>query len=242
MVNKLVYLDIETTSGVINHFKGPKHPDYIPIEEWSIISLQWQEVEAHTGKELGDLKILRSWEENSELDFLKKVLTSSKLAVNYTYEYYDKKEQKQKESSTKFIPNFLFDDNPPVLGFNLKFEQEVLESKMKQWNISVPEIYSKKSPRIVYSWNIDLMSFAAMRSGRTIDYKNNKIEFEKKGGTFRGSSLQNISCKENSGDVIQLMYDKEDWKGIEDYIRKETKCAIETYRQLLEHMKDWNYK
>ena len=75
-----------------------------------------------------------------------------------------------------------------------------------------------------------------------VDYKNNKIEFEKKGGTFRGSSLQNISCKENSGDVIQLMYDKEDWEGIEDYIRKETKCAIETYRQLLEHMKDWNYK
>ena len=38
------------------------------------------------------------------------------------------------------------------------------------------------------------------------------------------------------------MYENKDWVGIEEYIHKETKCAIETYRQLLEHMKDWNYK
>ena len=43
------------------------------------------------------------------------------------------------------------------------------------------------------------------------------------------------------GKVIEKMYEDKDWDGIEDYIRKETKCAIETYRQLLDHMKDWKY-
>jgi hypothetical protein len=38
------------------------------------------------------------------------------------------------------------------------------------------------------------------------------------------------------------MYDNKDWNSIEVYIEKETRCAIETYKQLLEHMKDWKYK
>ena len=31
-------------------------------------------------------------------------------------------------------------------------------------------------------------------------------------------------------------------EGIENYIKKETEYAIETYKQLLNYMKDWNYK
>ena len=239
MAHTIVYLDIETTSGAIGWMGGPGNSNYVPVEGWEIISIQWQEIEAHTGKELFPLKILKRWESGSELDFLKKVFVGM-LPVEYTFEFFDEKDGETKESNIKKVPNFLFYSNPPVLGYNLKFEQEVLEGKMKQWKDKIK--YKNNRPEIIYSWNIDLMNFAAMRSGRTIDYKHNEIEFDKKGGTFRGSRLQNISCKDQSGDVIQNMYDNEDWKGIENYINKETKCAIETYKQLLEHMKDWNYK
>ena len=93
---------------------------------------------------------------------------------------------------------------------------------------------------VTYGWNVDLMPFAILRSGYSVDSMG--MEFSKKGGETRGSSLHNISCKETSGRVIQEMYDNEDWNSIEGYIEKETRCAIETYKQLLEHMKDWNYK
>ena len=58
----------------------------------------------------------------------------------------------------KKVPNFLFWKNPPVLGYNLKFEQEVLEGKMKQWQDKIK--YKNNRPEIIYSWNIDLMNLA----------------------------------------------------------------------------------
>lgn len=271
MTLKLIYLDIETTDKATNFIdqKPKKHNDYIipKVEDFKIISVQWQEIAPDTGKELGPLNILKSWETNNELDFMKQIISDPIFSVDdSTFEYYDKKLQKTVESTgfPHSTPNFLFLPIATLLGYNLKFEQEILESKIEQWKEELSLflvtsgtdkkwIESAKSqkitpkttwylkPKITSTWNIDLMNFALMRSGNTPDYNNN-VEFYKKGGTPRGAKLQNISCKDSSGDVIQSMYEDKDWTGIENYIRKETKCAIETYRQLLDHMKNWNYK
>ena len=226
MVSKIVYLDIETTPKCVDWMRG-----YEGLDAWEILTVQWQEVDAFTGQEIGELKMIKRWEEGTEKDFIREVLSSERLVVDYSYQYYNKEEKREVEAYKK-VDNFLFSENPPKLGHNLKFEQQALEGKVKQFGSSM-------KPMIIYGWNIDMMPFGILRSGPSVDSWG--IKFEKKGGQTRGSSLHNISCKETSGKVVGKMYEDEDWKGIEDYVRKETKCAIETYRQLLDHMKDWKY-
>ena len=238
MAQKIVYFDIETTNRCVDWMRGESDSRYAPVEKWEIITVQWQEIDPFTGEELGELNIVKRWEKESELEFLETVFSSvGNMAINYSYKFYDRKEEKDVEIP-KSVNNFLFSENPAKLGHNLKFEQLVLDGKIEQWNSRF--LSRKGKPIITYGWNVDLMPFAILRSGYSVDSMG--MEFSKKGGETRGSSLHNISCKETSGRVIQEMYDNKDWNSIEGYIKKETRCAIETYKQLLEHMKDWNYK
>ena len=236
MVSKIVYLDIETTKNCVDWMRGEADSRYKVVKEWEILTVQWQEVDAFTGQEIGELKMIKRWDVDSELDFMKGVCSlSGELRVDYSFSYYDNREGKDKEVNNS-VNNFLFSENPPKLGHNLKFEQQALEGKIEQFGGFLRNV---NKPMITYGWNVDMMPFGILRSGPSVDSMGKS--FEKKGGQTRGSSLHNISCKETSGKVIEKMYEEKDWDGIEDYIRKETKCAIETYRQLLDHMKDWKY-
>ena len=106
----------------------------ISDEKWEIITVQWQEIDPLTGEELGELNIVKRWEKESELEFLEAVFSSvGNMAINYSYKFYDRKEEKDVEIP-KSVNNFLFSENPPKLGHNLKFEQLVLDGKIEQWN------------------------------------------------------------------------------------------------------------
>ena len=43
------------------------------------------------------------------------------MAINYSYKFYDRKEEKDVEIP-KSVNNFLFSENPAKLGHNLKFD------------------------------------------------------------------------------------------------------------------------
>lgn len=80
------YLDIETTG-------------LEPIEN-KIITIQWCEIERHTGKKIGEIHILKEWE-SSEKDILKKFTDLTNLTDPYPF---------------NFIP----------IGYNLGFEHKFL--------------------------------------------------------------------------------------------------------------------
>ena len=68
MVSKIVYLDIETTKNCVNWMRGEADSQYKVVEEWEILTVQWQEVNAFTGQEIGELKMIKRWDVDSELD------------------------------------------------------------------------------------------------------------------------------------------------------------------------------
>ena len=73
MVSKIVYLDIETTKNCVDWMRGEADSRYKVVKEWEILTVQWQEVDAFTGQEIGNLKMIKRWDVDSELDFMKAV-------------------------------------------------------------------------------------------------------------------------------------------------------------------------
>lgn len=88
------YLDIETTG-----------LDEVQNE---ILTIQWCELERNTGKKIGDLHILKSWE-SSEEDILKKFTESLDLTNPYPF---------------SFIP----------IGYNLGFEHKFLSYRSQKYD------------------------------------------------------------------------------------------------------------
>ena len=80
------YLDIETTG-------------LEPVEN-KIITIQWCEIERHTGKKIGDVNILKEWE-SSEKEILEEFVDLTKMTDPYPF---------------TFIP----------IGYNLGFEHKFL--------------------------------------------------------------------------------------------------------------------
>jgi len=83
------YFDIETTG------LNPKND--------KIITIQYQELDRHTGKAISDLIILKEWE-SSEQNILEEFIKYSKIASNYPFD---------------FIPT----------GYNLSFEHNFLKER-----------------------------------------------------------------------------------------------------------------
>ena len=132
MVSKIIYLDIETTKNCVDWMRGEADSRYKVVKEWEILTVQWHEVDAFTGQEIGELKMIKMWDVDSELDFMRAVCSlSGELGVDYSFSYYDNREGKDKEVN-KSVNNFLFSENPPKLGHNLKFEQQALDGKIEQ--------------------------------------------------------------------------------------------------------------
>ena len=97
------YLDIETTG------LNPDHD--------SIITIQYQELKRETGKPVGDLAILRSWE-SSEAEILN--LLSSVTPIWDSYPF-------------AFVP----------VGYNLKFEYRFLRARSHHYGLPVIDIISR---------------------------------------------------------------------------------------------------
>ena len=60
MVEKLIYLDFETTG--------------LNPEVDKLLTIQWQEIDANTGDELSELRIFKLWDYDTEKKFIEDVI------------------------------------------------------------------------------------------------------------------------------------------------------------------------
>jgi len=97
------YFDIETTG--------------LEPKKNKIITIQFQELDRHTGEAIGDLIILKEWE-LTERAMLEKFIADSKIASNYDFD---------------FIPT----------GYNLKFEHNFLKERTAVHSLNPLDILSK---------------------------------------------------------------------------------------------------
>jgi len=97
------YLDIETTG--LNEVKN------------KITTIQYVELERGTGKQLGELTILKEWELGEE-EMLKKFIEETPVSKKYDF---------------SFAP----------VGFNLKFEHEFLQVRSKKYNLEPISILTR---------------------------------------------------------------------------------------------------
>ncbi|MDD5162621.1 MAG: ribonuclease H-like domain-containing protein [Candidatus ainarchaeum sp.] len=97
------YFDIETTG--------------LDAKKNKIITIQYQELDRHTGNAIGELVILKEWE-LSERGILEKFIADSKIASNYDFD---------------FIPT----------GYNLGFEHNFLKERTALHSLNPLDILSK---------------------------------------------------------------------------------------------------
>ncbi len=97
------YFDIETTG--------------LNPEKDKIITIQYQELDRHTGEAIGELIILKEWE-SSERKILEKFIKDSKIDSNYSFD---------------FIPS----------GYNLGFEHNFLKARTAKHSLNPLDILSK---------------------------------------------------------------------------------------------------
>jgi DNA polymerase elongation subunit (family B) len=106
------YFDIETYS-----------PHEVPDPKTDkIITIQFQKIEIKTGKKVGELQILKEWEEGEE------------AIIKFIHKWFFKRNPWQ------FIP----------IGFNLNFEWKFLSEKFKHYNLDTLELgdFLEKYPQI----------------------------------------------------------------------------------------------
>ncbi|MFH1391117.1 MAG: ribonuclease H-like domain-containing protein [Candidatus Diapherotrites archaeon] len=97
------YFDIETTG--------------LDAKKSKIITIQYQELDRHTGEAISDLIILKEWE-SSERDIIEKFIKDSKIDSNYAFD---------------FIPT----------GYNLGFEHNFLRERTAKHSLNPLDILSK---------------------------------------------------------------------------------------------------
>jgi len=108
-------------------------------------------------------------------------------------------------------------DFVPV-GFNLNFEFDFLRFKFaKYMGKNLTEAYFHSRPYV------DLKHFVVLMNR----------------GEFRGSGLHKFSKKKCDGSVIRGLYEKKDYKSIEDYITEETDAFLELYQNIVKNSEKW---
>jgi len=158
------YLDIETTG------LDPK------VDK--IITIQYAKLERGTGKQVGDLKILKRW----EMPIHEMITTLIRdTSIDHPYAF-------------MCIP----------VGYNLDFENRFLRY------MSLGKIDLSLRPKI------DLFSLGILING----------------GEFKGSGLDQITNKKQSGRMIPTWYANHDYNLIIDYIEDETKSFVKWYSNL----------
>lgn len=125
-----------------------------------------------------------------------------------------KEYESSEEEIVKLIYKWFFTRNSwefiPV-GFNLNFEWSFLYEKFKKYNLgnlSLSDFY-------VNYPQIDLKSLAVVKNS-----------------SFIGATLNSISRKEDTGNVIKEYYENEEYEKIEKYILDETKAFIYLYKKV----------
>lgn len=91
------YIDIETTG-------------FNPKED-KIITIQYAQLERNTGKQIGDLTILKEWELGGEKQLLEKFIKDTKIISSYDFDFVS-------------------------VGYNLFFEHKFLNYKSKFYNLA----------------------------------------------------------------------------------------------------------
>lgn len=151
------YLDIETTG--------------LDSTKDKIITIQFVELERNTGKQVGELKILKEWE-LGEKEVLRQFIIQSSITNSYAFSFVS-------------------------VGYNLGFEHNFLLERCKAHDLDPIDILHKPF--------LDL---------RSVGILMNK-------GEFKGSGLDKITGKPQSGSAIPQWYNDKKYSEIENYIKTE---------------------
>ena len=195
MTEKLIYLDFET-EGI-----EPEKDK----ENNRLLTVQWQEIEAETGDGIEDLKIYRLWDyeiadgQYDEKKFIEDVLAKAVV-----------------DNRGRRIM-FLHSKWPPVLGYNLFFEQYFIDQRISANNIVCDKV-------LITGYMVPALD---------LKYAGVLIN----GGKFAGSALHDISRKKTSGESVLKWWGEGNTDKIIKYVEDETESFIDFYKKLLEHTK-----
>lgn len=167
------YIDIETTGF------DPK------VDK--IITIQYVELERNTGKQIGDLTILKEWELGGEKQLIQKFIADTKIVSSYSFDFVS-------------------------VGYNLLFEHKFLNYKSKFYNTAEIDILCRP--------HLDLYAIGILINR----------------GEFKGSGLDKITGKEQSGKMIPQWYHSKEYNKITNYIIQEADEFIKFKTKLYEIM------
>ena len=166
------YLNIETTG--------------LDPEIDRIITVQYQELERSTGRPLGNLTVLKSWD-MPEDEMLAQFATDVPVYDPYPF---------------AFVP----------VGYNLVFEHAFLRTKSLTHDMTAIDLLARPC--------LDLHGTGILMNG----------------GEFRGSGLDRLTAKRQSGCPIPDWYGKREYDLILSYIQDEAAAFIDFYMWLLKEM------
>ncbi len=167
------YIDIETTG-------------FNPKED-KIITIQYAKLERNTGKQIGDLTILKEWELGGEKQLLEKFIADTSIVSSYSFDFVS-------------------------VGYNLVFEHKFLNYKSKLYGTAEIDVLCRP--------HLDLYAVGILINR----------------GEFKGSGLDKITGKSQSGGIIPEWYNSKEYSKIENYIIQEADEFIKFETKLYEIM------